>query len=315
MNFGLVGYGLIGRRRAEAIKEKNENLSFVIDPNCPKEENFFKSIEDLPLCKLQNLDGVIVSVPHFLILDSIKFFSDHTKHILVEKPLGLNLSECKEIISIEKTKKLQIKTGFNYRYLKNIEKLKELIDEGFFGEIYEVDMRLEHGGRPGMEDEWKLKRSKAGGGVVIDPGVHLFDLINYLFDSKIEVDFFSCSTRFWDVDVEDSLNCRMSVNNVKVNISVNLYSWINNFNIRVYGSDGYALLSGRGGNYGALKIEACKRWFWQKNEEVLSHDYGLEDDSFARETHDFIDRSNMNKISNTTDSLNAMKIVNKIYGK
>ncbi len=315
MNFGLVGHGLIGKKRAQAIAEKNENLSFIIDPECPKKENFFKDLKDLPNSELQDLDGVIISIPHFLTLEYIKFFSKYTNHILVEKPLGLSLLECKEIIDIEKTRKLQIRTGFNYRYLRNIEKLKELIDEGFFGEIFEVDMRLEHGGRPGMENEWKLKRSKAGGGVVIDPGIHLFDLINYLFGSNIKVDFFSYSTKFWDVDVEDSFNSSLIVNNTRANISVNLYSWINNFNIKVYGSDGYAFLSGRGGNYGSLKIEACKRWFWQTNEEVISHDYGLEDDSLIRETHDFIDGSNKNKISNTTDSLNAMKIVDKIYGK
>lgn len=315
MNFGVVGYGLIGKKRAKAIKEKNEILSFVVDPNHQPGDIFYKSYNDLPINILESLDGVVISVPHFLIIDAVKFFSKYVKNLLVEKPLGLNLTECKEIIKLEEKERLSIKTGFNYRYLKNVEKLKELILQDYFGEIFQIDMRLEHGGRPGMENEWKLNKSKAGGGVVIDPGVHLFDLINYLFSSDINVDFVKSSTKFWNVDVEDSLSCILNVDKITANISVNLYSWVNSFSIRVYGKHGFANLSGRGGNYGPLKIEAYKRWSWQTGEEPISFDYGEEDDSFSRETYDFINNPNCNKISNTSDALNAMKIVDSIYGQ
>ena len=91
------------------------------------------------------------------------------KNILIEKPLEYLLKRQK-IHNLARENNINLAGGFNYRYLKNIKKLKELLDEGFFGSILSVEMHL-HGGRPAMEKEWKLKKD-AGGGVVIDPGVH-----------------------------------------------------------------------------------------------------------------------------------------------
>ena len=54
------------------------------------------------------------------------------KNILIEKPLGISFEEAKKIHNLARENNINLAGGFNYRYLKNIKKLKELLDEGFF---------------------------------------------------------------------------------------------------------------------------------------------------------------------------------------
>ena len=71
--------------------------------------------------------------------------------------------------------------------MPHIQTLKEDLEEDQSGEIYYCSFSLSHGGRPGMSEEWNMSKNMAGGGALIDPGVHLFDLMNYIFNPKIEV--------------------------------------------------------------------------------------------------------------------------------
>ena len=104
-------------------------------------------------------------------------------HVFCEKPLGLSAEQARSVQDVAVAHRARLGAGFNYRYLPGVTFLKEAIVSGRIGEVYSLRMYLGHGGRPGMEREWKLSAARAGGGALIDPGIHLVDLARFLFGS------------------------------------------------------------------------------------------------------------------------------------
>ncbi len=98
-----------------------------------------------------------------------------------------------------------------------------------------------------------------------------------------------------------------------IKISTDLVSWLNIFEIVVKGSNGFAKLSGRGGNYGKMRITYCKRWFWAKDDEEIDSRYYRDEDSFQEETKEFIFKEYPKNSAQLEDGLKAMELIDKIY--
>lgn len=100
------------------------------------------------------------------------------KHVLVEKPLSLNLQEAlriEEAVSIY-NKTLQV--GFVRRFATNTNVLKSFIDKGKLGDIYYAKAScIRRLGNPGG---WFADKTRSGGGPLIDLGVHIIDVCWYL---------------------------------------------------------------------------------------------------------------------------------------
>ena len=170
-----------------------------------------------------------------------------------------------------------------------------------------------------MEQEWKLKRARAGGGALIDPGIHLVDLALHLAGAS-DVGNVTLRRRFWDSDVED--NCAVSLvaaGEVDIAIEVSLTAWKNFFSLEAYGSDAQAILHGRGGNYGSQQLEYVNRWFWNGSDQRYINDFGVEDLSFEKETRAFLklvaDGEHDGILSSHADGLAALSIVQSAYNK
>ena len=181
MNIFFIGMGYMGFERLKAIinlKKKNDiNISGFYDPNIKimKLNNLtLKSEKNLnsDFFKKKKIDLCIISVPHYLTLKYVKVCLKNSGKInlLVEKPLGTNLSETKKIINLKK-KKQKIFVGLNYRYFDGILKMLQDIKNKKFGKINSLLINFGHGHNPLMKKSWKLNKKLAGGGVIIDPGI------------------------------------------------------------------------------------------------------------------------------------------------
>ena len=95
---------------------------------------------------------------------------------------------------------------------------------------------------------------------------------------------------------------------------MNILSWKNNFEISIHGSEGYAKLTGRGGNYGNIKIEFCKKWFWLEEDLTINKiDFGSEDNSFQQETKDFILNPHSDHLSMLSDGVKVHQVLDILY--
>ncbi len=101
------------------------------------------------------------------------------KHVLCEKPAARILSEALEMQKVAKETGRVLNIGVCNRFNTYVMKVKELIDQGELGEVHHVYASFrKHRSIPGIGGDFTTK-SKSGGGVLIDWGVHFLDLIMY----------------------------------------------------------------------------------------------------------------------------------------
>jgi predicted dehydrogenase len=262
-------------------------------------------------------DAVFIAVPHDQAAKAARWAISRGAHVLCEKPLGLDLAEARSIAALAVANGKKLCTGFNYRYFSGVQALRDLLHDRRLGTVYRVRMLMGHGGRPGMEQDWKLKKAHAGGGVLIDPGIHLIDLARFFFGEARAVSS-QLRHRFWAADVEDFCAVCIMCGTIDASIEVSLTSWRNQFSIEVYGSEGMVRLEGRGGHYGAQRLEFTNRWFWQDGaDRRMSQDFGDVDNSFSLETAAFLDWVEHDRydgmLAMADDGCAALQLIQDLY--
>jgi predicted dehydrogenase len=101
-------------------------------------------------------------------------------HVLCEKPLAINATQAERIVAAARHSDKILMVAFNRRYIPNAIVLKQLIDEGVLGPIYYAKAGwTRRSGIPGLGG-WFTTRALAGGGPLIDLGVHMLDLALYM---------------------------------------------------------------------------------------------------------------------------------------
>lgn len=208
-SIGIVGAGLIGRKRAQSLTH-NQKLLGVFDLNRELAKQFgndfscrvFESLESL-LEALNPASLLIVATNHSALAGIAQFALDAKLNVLVEKPGARNLEEFKPLVETAKKNNVLLRVGYNHRFHPAICELKKNADSGEFGPIQLIRARYGHGGRIGYESEWRANKNLSGGGELLDQGSHLIDLVHY-FDSKIRVQNADTPTLYWNMEVEDN---------------------------------------------------------------------------------------------------------------
>ncbi len=314
----IVGAGLIGRKRALAINHlANFELSGVYDTNTKAAKSFaseysgkvYDSLKEV--LEDRDVDLVILAIIHkFAASLAPKIVSK--KHLLIEKPAGRNYAETKKIVEEAKKSGKKLFVGFNYRFYPHVAFLKEMLIKKKLGKIVSSTFRIGHAANPGYEKTWKMSKDLCGGGVILDPGVHLLDLANILLG---EAQDFSVQKNNlgWNSEVEDEAFIHFKYSNGSYSqhhYSLNLSQ--NTFFIEIVGNKGVARLVGRGGNYGPMKFEFVPRWFWQ-GKEIVSKNFGSDDNSFEDEVKEIGKQLKKDQSLNYEVFLNEMKLIDKIY--
>jgi predicted dehydrogenase len=292
----VVGHGLIGAQRARAIfaAQKSEggvSIAGTVDPAARDAALYdgapaFKTLAEVPVA---SYDAAVIAVPHDVAGALSLQVLRAKKPVHLEKPLGLNLAQARSIHAAAAEVPLPSFVGYNYRFLPTMRAAYERVAAGTLGPLRNIDMFLGHGGHPRSTDDWKLKPESAGGGVLIDPGVHLLDLV-LSFAPSATCEFISATRGFWKTGIEEDVVVVLRDEKLLATVRVSLVRWVNTCRIEIGGEDGYALIEGRGGNYGAQTIRIGKRWAWadgskrsqKETEEII--DFGAENRSLADET-------------------------------
>lgn len=297
MKIAIIGVGLIGKERIEAIQnilKYTDKISIcaVYDVNKDalqkvKEKYNVPIINNLNELKQINPDWVFISTPNDVIYDIIKFSFEIGANVLVEKPFGRNLEECEKIIAL-KPNHLKLHVGFNYRFFAGIEQAINDTLSGKFGKIISVNMILGHGNSPGMENSWKLDPKRCGN-VTTDLAVHLFDIMTQLTLNKVDIDFCRSWKGFWNTGIEEESHfvCHDSSGTI-FNAQVSLNRWRSTFRLEINGTEGYGVVENRGRSYGPQSYKVGKRWAWiSGKKQSETEEYIIKDndclDSFFKE--------------------------------
>lgn len=183
---GFIGVGWIGRNRLEAIiKNKVAEIKAISDANIQYAEETQKIVPSASIAASleelieEDLDGIIIATPSAMHAEQSLQAIKKGKAVFCQKPLGRNKNETLEVVEAAKAKDVLLGVDFSYRHTLGIQKLKEVLDSGGLGNIYGVNLVFHNAYGP--DKPWYFDPELAGGGCVMDLGVHLIDLVLWLF--------------------------------------------------------------------------------------------------------------------------------------
>jgi predicted dehydrogenase len=324
MKVGLIGCGLMGRNRARALSTiGGHTLAGVFDPDGQRSRKIasdssaevmesWQAVTERP-----DIDAVLVAVPHRHSREICIAALHSGKHVLCEKPLGLSVRESDEILAAVRPGQV-LAVGFNYRFYPGIQLARKLLQQGQIGELTHVRAALGHGARPGYEREWKTSKLECGGGALLDPGIHMLDLVQF-FAGEIHSADAMLSRVFWPIDVEDNafVNIRAGESRL-AQLHISITEWRSRFAFDLFGTAGYIKVRGRCGFYGPQVVRQNTRWPWLESpeREESRWEFPLEDTSFAAELAAFfnaIETGHRGDLATGQDGLEAMKIIEFLY--
>ena len=198
---GIVGAGAIGGCHKEAfVNNTSCELVAVCDKALDRAEKLaagtnarvYEDYQKMQEC--ENLDAVILNLPHFLHESVTVYFLERGVSVLVEKPMAINTAECDAMIAAAKRGGAKLAVGHVQRYYNCYRFLKKMIEEERFGKlcgIREVRNCEYFTGRPA----WFLDRKLAGGGILMNYGAHTLDKVFYTTGLKAE-DVFAVGNNF-----------------------------------------------------------------------------------------------------------------------
>jgi predicted dehydrogenase len=268
ISVALVGYGLIGQQRHDALRElRAEGLPVAVigyfDP--------FASASDVDVPRFDSMDAVVaarpdlvvVAVPHDVAVGVTTSLLEAGLDVLMEKPMGRGLEEADALAAADAASSGRLHVGMNYRFFAGIRHCLDDARSGRFGQLVSCRMMLGHGGSPGDELTWKLDPVRAGGGCLIDPGIHLLDLALVLGDDA-EVRRADAWSGFWGTGIEEECHLVLSSSAVPMmSLDVSVIRWRSYFAIEISGTDGYGIVTGRGRSYGPQIYRRGDRWGWR----------------------------------------------------
>jgi predicted dehydrogenase len=316
----IIGCGLIGNKRARALG--NSPLVAVADADPARAKSL---AEKHPGCIVaanwriaalrSDIDCVIVCTTNDFLAPIALAAIEAGKHVLIEKPAARNADELRPVLAAAAKRGIVAKVGFNHRFHPALAKAKDIADAGGIGPMMFVRGRYGHGGRLGMEREWRGNPAISGGGEMLDQGVHLIDLARWFCG-----DFSSVTghvgTFFWDWPVEDNGFALLKTADGKVAfLHASCTEWKNLFSFEIYGKTGKLHIEGLGGSYGVERLMYYKMLPQMGPPETQTWDFPGEDISWQAEFAHFQTcvREKREPSGSLSDALLAMEIVEQLY--
>ncbi|MCW2982609.1 MAG: Gfo/Idh/MocA family oxidoreductase, partial [Conexibacter sp.] len=245
----------------------------------------FTALDDVPATAY---DAAIIALPHDVAVDVAHTILGAGHPVLLEKPLGLDGQRAQRLVDAATAVPAPSFVGYNYRFLPGIRALLEAAAGGALGPLRTVDLLIGHGGHPDSATGWKLEPARAGGGVVLDPGVHLLDLL-LLLEPRLALQGAVATRGFWKTGIEEDVVLTFAHEQLIATVRVSHIRWVNTFRVEVIGEDGYAVAEGRGGTYGNQTLRLGRRWAWTapgaptQRESEETEDFGGANVSLADE--------------------------------
>ena len=186
------------------------------------------------------INAVYVATPPYLHCEQTIRAAQTGKHVLCEKPMAMNVDECREMIDVCHEYNVTLMIAYYRRFYPNVVKMKHLMEGGAIGEV--VLARVNHTALydPSCHEwgAWRTDPRISGGGVLMDAGSHRIDLLVYLFGDVASACGYAETVQF-DDPVDDSAVFTLRFENGAHTVgNVNWTVGMSRDEIEVYGTKG-----------------------------------------------------------------------------
>jgi predicted dehydrogenase len=319
----IVGCGLIGQKRAAALRGTPTPLVACADVVRDRAEALARAAGAAASADWREVIGrddvgiVIVATTNNLLAEITAAALAAGKHVLVEKPAARNVAEIDAVIAAQKKSECLVHVGFNHRYHPALRKARQLVAGGEAGEMMFVRGRYGHGGRVGYDREWRADPRLAGGGELIDQGVHLIDLARQFVGDIGDVRGYA-ATYFWDMPVDDNAFMLLTSRRGQTAfLHVSCTEWKNLFSFEIYGRTAKLHAEGLGGSYGVERLTLYKMRPEMGPPDTTAWEFPRGDESWSLELDEFLDdiAQHREPAASLADARAALAVVEAIYGE
>ncbi len=185
---GFLGVGWIGRSRLEAIAASGAaEITAVADvagqaarAAAPMGAQVGATLDDL---LEQDLDGMVIATPSSLHAEQAIAALEHGCAVFCQKPLARTAAETRRVVDAARAADRLLGVDLSYRHTEAMQQIRALVQQGGLGRLYAADLVFHNAYAP--DKGWARDPRLAGGGCVIDLGVHLVDLALWVMESAV----------------------------------------------------------------------------------------------------------------------------------
>jgi len=325
LKVGIAGFGVVGKLRKSCV-ERNSHMRVVAvcdrvfgsEGSLPDGTRYFPDYRQL---LQQDLDVLIVCLTNDIAPEVTIAGLKHGLHVFCEKPPGRDVSDIERVIAVEKEHpRLKLMYGFNHRYHDSVQDTLALIRSGKLGDV--INIRGVYG-KSNMytfdQSDWRTRREISGGGILLDQGIHMVDLMRLFAGEFTQVHSF-ISSDHWGYDVEDNAYALMRTEAGIVGmLNSSATQWRHRFHLDISLSRGSAILGGilsGSKSYGAETLTVVTAESDDRGDPREQLTRYNRDPSWDREISHFADcilKDRPIQSGSSNDALRTMQLVYRIY--
>jgi len=215
LGFAIVGCGMIARFHARALVEvPGAKLLALVSRHPANAQDLIETVgcrceiySDLkPVLARRDVNVVIVATPSGAHLEPAVAAAEASKHVVVEKPLEINLERCDRIIDACDRRPVKLCTIFPSRFGDANQALKKAVDAGRFGRLTLGETTCKWWRPQSYYDEggWKGTKALDGGGALMNQAIHNVDLLTWMMGPVTHITGFAATLAHERIEVEDT---------------------------------------------------------------------------------------------------------------
>ncbi len=193
---GIIGAGMISPSGIEGFQNSGLAEVLAIADHNPERARLrageygiariYESTEELLGDK--DIEVVYIALPNKFHVPVSLAALEAGKHVICEKPMAMDLGEAQKLASALREfqsggRDLKFMVGQNQRFNSDSQKIKYLAEQGYFGELYHAKAFWRRRCGAPRRGTWFGSRQLAGGGCILDIGVHMLDLSLFIMDN------------------------------------------------------------------------------------------------------------------------------------
>ena len=201
VRIGVIGLGRAGQSNVKQIlASSNFRLAGVFDLHADLAARTARVASttlyrDVEACmEDESSEAVFVSVPHVHLPDIGKRVLEAGKHLLIEKPMAIDMRSAAMLTTMAEKRRLSIAVHYPRIFNNNVLTARRLVEIGAIGDLVSIETRLNafkgpayyHGSVGPSPSDWRSDRIKSGGGVLIMNGCHIIHAVQYITGAKVE---------------------------------------------------------------------------------------------------------------------------------